>query len=74
MAIIAVIATPMILNVIDNAKKGAAEASASGYLDAIEKSILEEELKGNIKNKNKVYRVEELDFVNIKGINQQKDG
>ena len=67
LAIIALIATPMILNVIDNAKKGAAEASANGYTDAIEKSILEEELKGNIKDKNKVYTIEELDFVNIKG-------
>ena len=67
LAIIAVIATPMILNVIDNAKKGAAESSAYGYVDAVEKSILEEELKGNIKDKNKVYNVSDLTFVNIKG-------
>ena len=67
LAIIALIATPMILNVIDNAKKGAAESSVYGYIDAVEKSILEEELKGNIKDKNKVYTVSELDFVNIKG-------
>ena len=32
LAIIALIATPLILNVIDNAKKGAAEASANGYM------------------------------------------
>jgi len=37
LAIIALIATPMILGVIDKAKKGAAESSALGYIDAVEK-------------------------------------
>ena len=41
LAIIALIATPMILGVIDSAKKGAAESSAYGYLDAVEKSSLQ---------------------------------
>lgn len=36
LAIIALIATPMILGVIDTARKGAAESSAYGYLEAIE--------------------------------------
>ena len=67
LAIIALIATPMILNVIDNAKKGAAESSAYGYIDAVEKSILEEELNGTAINKNKIYNVSDLTFVNIKG-------
>ena len=67
LAIIALIATPMILNVIDNAKKGAAEASANGYTDALEKGILEQELKGNILEKTAVYNVTDLSFVNIKG-------
>ena len=40
LAIIALIATPMILGVIDSAKKGAAESSAYGYIDAVEKSTL----------------------------------
>ena len=40
LAIIALIATPMILGVIDSAKKGAAESSAYGYVDAVEKSTL----------------------------------
>ena len=44
LAIIALIATPMILGVIDSAKKGAAESSTYGYIDAIEKS----DLKGMI--------------------------
>lgn len=42
LAIIALIATPMILNVIDEAKKGAAQSSAYGYIDAVEKSLLED--------------------------------
>lgn len=36
LAIIALIATPMIMGVIDKAKKGAAEASAYGYIQAVE--------------------------------------
>ena len=40
LAVIALIATPMILGVIDSAKKGAAESSTYGYVDAIEKSDL----------------------------------
>ncbi len=36
LAIIALIATPMIMGVIDDAKKGAAEASANGYIEAVE--------------------------------------
>ena len=37
LAIIAVITTPIILNVIENAKKGAAQDSALGYKDAVHK-------------------------------------
>ena len=40
LAIIALIATPMILGVIDSAKKGAAESSAYGYIEAVENSTL----------------------------------
>jgi len=36
LAIIALIATPIILNVIETAKKGAAKSSALGYLNAVE--------------------------------------
>ena len=39
LAVIALIATPIILNVIEKAKKGAAESSALGYVDAVEKTI-----------------------------------
>ena len=40
LAIIAIIATPIILGVIETAKKGAAEQSALGYIDAVEKQIV----------------------------------
>ena len=40
LAIIALIATPMILGVIDTAKKGSAESAALGYIDAVEKTIM----------------------------------
>ena len=40
LAIIALIATPMILGVIDTAKRGSAESSALGYVEAVEKSSL----------------------------------
>ena len=40
LAIIALIATPMILGVIDDAKQGAAKSSALGYIDAVEKATI----------------------------------
>lgn len=40
LAIIALIATPMITNVINTAREGAAESSALGYVDAVEKQVL----------------------------------
>ena len=47
LAIIALIATPMILGVIETAKKGGAESSAFGYIDAIEKQIALDMLTGD---------------------------
>jgi type IV pilus assembly protein PilA len=44
LAIIALIATPTILGVIDTAREGSAESSALGYIDAVEKQILLDEL------------------------------
>lgn len=40
LAIIALIATPMILGVINTAKEGSAESAALGYIDAVEKSAV----------------------------------
>lgn len=45
LAIIALIATPIILNVIDNAKEGSAKNSAYGYIDAVEKANAQQILK-----------------------------
>jgi len=39
LAIIALIATPIILGVIETARQGSAENSALGYIDAVEKQI-----------------------------------
>ena len=47
LAIIALIATPIILNMIENAKKGAAKDSAYGYIEAIENYQAFEMVKGN---------------------------
>ena len=39
LAIIALIATPIVMNLIENARKGAAERSAENYLDAVETAV-----------------------------------
>ena len=45
LAIIALIATPTILGVIEKARKGASEQSALGYIDAIEKQVAINQVK-----------------------------
>ena len=70
LAIIAVIATPIILGVIETAKKGAAEQSAYGYIDAVEKQIAINQI--NNKNTslvpmNGVVSVIDLSSVEVKG-------
>ena len=46
LAIIALIATPMILGVIDTAKQGSAKSSALGYVEAVEKSMMIQQVNG----------------------------
>ena len=46
LAIIALIATPMILGVIDTAKRGSAESSALGYVESVEKSMMLQQVNG----------------------------
>lgn len=46
LTVIMLIATPTILGVIEDARKGAAKNSAMGYIDALEKEIVAEELRG----------------------------
>ena len=46
LAIIALIATPIILGVIETARKGSVESSALGYIDAVEKQVLINQVAG----------------------------
>ena len=48
LAIIALIATPIVMNVISNAQKGAAERSADNYIKAVETLIATKGLDGEI--------------------------
>ena len=48
LAIIALIATPIVMNVIENSRKGAAERSAENYIDAVELAIASERLEGPV--------------------------
>ena len=68
LALIALIATPIILNVISDAKKQAAKDSAYGYMDAVEKYIVSSELEDKSINDGP-YSVEELNSmgVSVKG-------
>ncbi len=72
LALIALIATPIILNVINDAKKEAAKDSFYGYMDAIEKAIIvndiDEEEGFPTPDSNGCYKLNELnEKVNIKG-------
>lgn len=40
LAIIALIATPIVLNLIDDAREGAAESTTTGYMQAVENAVL----------------------------------
>jgi len=68
LAIIALIATPVILNVIEKSKKGAAKNSALGYTEAVEKQIainlLDEDTINEITDG--VYTVNELTNKKVK--------
>ena len=67
LALIALIATPIILNVINDAKKQAAKDSAYGYMDAVEKYIVSSELEDK-SIKDGTYSVEELNKkISVKG-------
>ena len=48
LAVVALIATPIILNVINDAKKSSVKQSAIGYVDAVEKTILEKKTNTDI--------------------------
>ena len=78
LAIIALIATPIILNVISDAKKEAAKDSAYGYIEAIENAIImndfEEDDNFLSPNASGCYELKKLDNkVNIKGTKPKID-
>ena len=67
LSIIALIATPTILGVIEKAKKGAASSSALGYIDAVEKQIMISEVdSATNKIQDGIYSVNDLN-VSLKG-------
>ncbi len=71
LAIIALISTPIILGVIETAKKGAAEQSALGYIDAVEKQIvinsMDEDKNNDFENKEyNEYTIYELTNLGVK--------
>ena len=66
LAIIALIATPIILGVIDKAKIGSAEQSVNGYIDAIENYVVLNELSGESTIDNGVYDLP-ISGVEVKG-------
>ena len=73
LAIIALIATPMILGVVSNAKKGGAESSALGWIDAVEKyfvttMVQEPDAIQELGNLSGIYDVSDLSGLdNVKG-------
>lgn len=69
LAIVALIATPIILNVIDKAKVGAAESSAIGYIEAIESQVIINDINNKNLLNDGVYDVDTLESkdVSIKG-------
>ena len=61
LAVISLIATPMILGVIETSKESSAKVSAYGYIDAVETQVAINELDANKTNiEDGVYEVEEL--------------
>lgn len=60
-AIIVLIAMPIILNVIEDARKQASLRSAEGYLDAVEKAVLKSKID-NKKIENGIYFVKNGDL------------
>ena len=66
LAIIALIATPTILGVIEKARKGAAEQSALGYIDAVEKQVAINQVKDENLINDGTYNVPMTD-ITVKG-------
>ena len=65
LAIIALIATPIVLNIIKNAKESADERSVEHYIDAVENAIMQKSLKNEIVDDG-VYSIEQLTQLGVK--------
>ena len=55
LAVIMLIATPTVINLIEDARVGAAKNSAMGYIDALEKEIMAKQLKDDTALMNTTY-------------------
>ena len=60
LAIIALVATPLIINVVEESNKRSAEISATGYLDSLEESMVAQDLLIGVNiEKSRIYKVDE---------------
>ena len=66
LAVIALIATPMILGVIDTAKRGSAESATLGYVEAVEKTILLSQITTD--DSKKINVTKEVDYTVTDGV------
>ena len=66
LAVIALIATPIVLNMVNTAKKGSAEASATTYIKAVEVEVLQKYMTEEKINDGDYY-VGDLSDVKVKG-------
>ena len=76
LAIIAVITVPIILNIIEDSKKGSVQDSAYGYKDAVEKNYLTNLLDNSTSKLNGTYMISDGEFngdeVNLSGTKPTK--
>lgn len=74
LAIIAVITVPIILGIVDDAKRGAAETSALGYIDAVQKQIAISQLGDSTTLiRDNTYNVSDLSTVIVNGTKPSDD-
>ena len=66
LAVITLIATPMILGVIEDTKLKAAEQSANGYIDAVEKQVITSELTKENQISDGIYTLP-MEKIEVKG-------
>ena len=66
LAVIALIATPQVLSMIESSRKGAAESSVLSYVDAVEKTIVVKLMNASSDtNYNQTYEIKGLSLTNV---------